>query len=469
MKRVMSAVLAAAMCVSMAGILSGCNGGGGGAGGEVKYTIAATGSDYAEGIMLPNLTAAQSELHIMMSMSYDQIVALETANAPQPQVQATKIWKEAYGTDITVDVVSENNWTEYLSTAVASGTSPDIIPASSATFPLWSAKGLVADIDDEKFSKYLDLDDEELGFNKELMAQFNFQGHPQWAVVADPAIYYTAYNKTKFEIQGQKTPMEYYQEGKWTWSQFVETAKAMTDPNTGDYGFTGWMLFPYTSVYPMMTLDEETGRASLSIDNEKYVGWMTEVYNFYQRDESGRRSWDLQNWGTTFPSGTDAMCFIHLSGFEKIVKMAKELESGEYGIAPYPIYDKGGETERIAPASLWGYSVSSGALHPEAAATYIRLEVLVRNNILKVIPSLGYLENVLTDEEKQMLEDTKNDSVIMEMILGVGDCYDILDTKMVPPIYYNADESSVQAVIDSVKPLLQAEIDDYNSDLAERN
>ena len=67
-----------------------------------------------------------------------------------------------------------------------------------------------------------------------------------------------------------------------------------------------------------------------------------------------------------------------------------------------------------------------------------------------------------------MLEDTKNDRVIMESILGVGDCYDILDTKMVPPIYYNADESSVQAVIDSVKPLLQAEIDDYNSDLAER-
>ena len=95
--------------------------------------------------------------------------------------------------------------------------------------------------------------------------------------------------------------MEYYQEGKWNWTQFVETAKAMTDPNTGDYGFTGWMLFPYTSIYPMMTLDAETGQASLNVDNEKYVGWMTEVYNFYQRDESGRRSWDLQNWGTHLP------------------------------------------------------------------------------------------------------------------------------------------------------------------------
>ena len=83
-------------------------------------------------------------------------------------------------------------------------------------------------------------------------------------------------------------------------------------------------------------------------------------------------------------------------------------------------------------------------------------------------PGRGYLDTVLTEDEKKMLEDTANDQVIMEMILGVGDCYNILDTQLVPPIYYNANEASVQAEIDAVKPLLQAEIDDYNSELAER-
>ena len=345
-------------------------------------------------------------------------------------------------------------------------------PAENMTHPLWSAKGLVANLDDEKFSGYLDLDDEELGFNKELMAQYNFQGHPQWAIVEEPAKYYTVYNKTKFETQGQKTPMEYYQEGKWNWTQFVETAKAMTDPNTGDYGFTGWMLFPYFSPYQMITLDEVTGQATLDMDSGKYVSWMTEVYNFYQKDESGRRSWDLQNWRTTFPGGMDAMAFclltLDVSSYELVAKVAMELDGDEFGIAPYPIYDKGGETERIVPCYMNGYSISSGALHPEAAATYIRLETLIRKNILARHSALGFLENVLTEEEKQMLEDTKNDKVVMEMILGMGNCYDILDTKMVPPIYYNADETSVQAVIDSVKPLLQAEVDDYNSNLAER-
>ena len=35
---------------------------------------------------------------------------------------------------------------------------------------------------------------------KELMAQFNFQGHPQWAIIQEPAHYYTVYNKTKFFV-----------------------------------------------------------------------------------------------------------------------------------------------------------------------------------------------------------------------------------------------------------------------------
>ena len=74
----------------------------------------------------------------------------------------------------------------------------------------------------------------------------------------------------------------------------------------------------------------------------------------------------------------------------------------------------------------------------------------------------------LTDEEKQMLQDTAGDQVVMDMSMGMGDCYNILDTQLVPPIYYNANETSVQAEIDAVRPLLQAEIDDYNSELAER-
>lgn len=64
----------------------------------------------------------------------------------------------------------------------------------------------------------------------------------------------------------------------------------------------------------------------------------------------------------------------------------------------------GGETERVCSCYIWkGIPLARGPLHPEAAAAYIRLETLVRKNILSKHSSLGYLEKVLTDEEKQML------------------------------------------------------------------
>ncbi|MCI9415052.1 MAG: hypothetical protein HFJ79_07770 [Clostridiales bacterium] len=463
MKKVLCTVMAGAMLVSMTAALSGCKRNNGPDGGDkaVEFVKQATGSDYATDIMLPELK--DSELHIMMSLSYENIKKLDTEKNPQAQVQSTNIWKEVYGTDIVVDVVAESQQTEYLSTAVASGTSPDIIPANSMTFPLWSAKGLVADIDDEKFAAYFDLEDPV--YNKELMDQFNFQGHPQWAVTSKPDFTYVIYNKTKFYLAGEKTPMDYYQQGSWTWSQFVKTAKAMTSGE--DYGFNGWALFPYNSVYPMINLNDD-GTVALNIDDTKYMSWMTEVYNFYQRDKAGRLDYNLQSWETTFPQGTDAMVITNLGHYERMVKVAKELEGDEFGIAPLPIFDKGGETERIVPASLWGYSISSGAQHPEAAATYIRLETMVSQNIKKAHPGYGYLDNVLTDEEKQMLEDTSTDKWFIEKILGIGDCYNIIDTKLVPPIYYNVNETSVQSEIDQVKPLLQAEVDDYNNDLRDR-
>ena len=153
MKKVLCIAASAVMLISTASVLSGCKKNTGKTEEkEVQFTIPATGSDYAKDIMLPELK--NPELHIMMSMSYDNIKKLDTPSNPFHQVQATNVWKEVYGTDIVVDVVAESQQTEYLSTAVASGTSPDIIPANSMTYPLWSAKGLVADIDDPKFAAY---------------------------------------------------------------------------------------------------------------------------------------------------------------------------------------------------------------------------------------------------------------------------------------------------------------------------
>ncbi|MCI8554283.1 MAG: extracellular solute-binding protein, partial [Clostridiales bacterium] len=388
-------------------------------------------------------------------------------SSPFPQVQATNVWKQVYNTDIVVDVVAESTATEYLSTAVASGTSPDMIPIGFTTYPLWPARGLTANLEDEKLAGYLDLDNPV--FIPEMMEKFRFQGKLMAAVTTQPELDYLVYNKSKFHLAGETTPMEHYKNGNWNWSQFVKTAKAMTSGD--DYGFTGWGLFPYQAPYPMLNLNDD-GTVSLNLDDTKYMTWMTEVYNFYQREKAGRLDYNLQSWSSNVPQGTDAMVYTTLYGFERLVKVAQELEGDEFGIAPTPIFNPAGETERIWTANVWAYSISSGALCPEAAATYIRLEALVAQQIRAAQYKYGilseYMDNYLTDDEKQMILDTADEECVVDMIRGIGDCYDIVDSQMVPKIYYNVNDASVQAEIDAVKPLLQAEFDDYNNDLRDR-
>ena len=61
--------------------------------------------------------------------------------------------------------------------------------------------------------------------------------------------------------------------------------------DAGEYGFTGWMLFPYTAPYPMLTLDAETGQAALQIQTRSMsAGWRIRLTISISAIKAGRRS-----------------------------------------------------------------------------------------------------------------------------------------------------------------------------------
>ncbi|MGN0172695.1 MAG: ABC transporter substrate-binding protein [Acutalibacteraceae bacterium] len=469
MKRVLCAIIAVAMLLSM----TACNGGGGASQADPTdpnyFSIEATG-EYSDGIMLPELDNAT--VNIMMSIDW---AYLETNNDPEDpfaQYQATLIWRDAYASkegDVTITTISDEQQTDYLATQTASGTAPDIIPANyDLTYPKWNAAGLTASIED--YAAYLQLDaknpnnPEENLYNLDLMKQFfQWGGESHGAITLEKANKnYIVYNKTKFEQAGQKNPLELWQEGKWNWTQFVKTAKAMTN-GTEEFGFTGWGLFPYFAPYPMAQLQDD-GTVALAIDDPKYMRYMTEVYNLYQVEHAARNTNDdLQQWGSLFPAGTDAMVMTDLAGYKRVSDKAKKQQGDSFGIAPIPVFDPNGETQSIATASCWAYSISSAAPNPIGAAAYIRLETLVSRNISKAQEGNTWTDLNLTDEEKAMIEETKDDPIVMEMIRGIGDCYlGIIDAYIVPAMYYNDAQDSVQAIFDAQKSALEAEFDEFN-------
>lgn len=470
MKKALCALLAVAMLVSM----TACGGGGSSIITDPNdpnyFSIQATG-DYSEGILLPELE--DNMVQVMMSIDWGYLETNNNPEDPFAQYQATLIWREAYeGGDVEIVTIADSEQTDYVATQTASGTAPDILPANyDLTYPRWNAAGLTASIED--YADYIGLDaknpnnPEEDLFNHELMAEyFQWGGESHGAItLSEVTKNYIVYNKSKFEKVGQPTPLELWQQGKWTWTNFVKTAEAMTTDT--EYGFNGWGLFPYFAPYPMAKLADD-GTVALNIDDTKYMRYMTEVYNLYQTVGAARRELNgLQGWEALFVAGTDAMVQTTMSGFQRIVEKSAKVEGDTFGIAPVPVFDPTGDTESIATATLWAWSIAAAADNPIGAAAYIRLETLVSRNIAASQEGSTWADLNLTEEEKAMIEETKNDPVCVEMLRGIGECYDIVDTSIVPPIYYEENQSNVQAVFDAQRNALQAEFDEFNETVEE--
>lgn len=466
MKRMICSLVIAAVALSTTVFgLTGCKSGPKGEGITTSegtpddpdfFCVDATGSKYATGIKLPKLE--NPKLSIMMSINWEAIDKQNTEDNPLAQWHSTKIWKEIYGTDIEIVMVTEDQQTSQLATMAAAGNTPDIIPGNENTYPLWTASGLTQDM--SKYADYMDLNNKEV-FNLDLMNLFKWNGEYHGAVTLDTVNRsYIVYNETMFKAKREKTPMEHYLNNNWTWTQFVKTAKAMTDGT--NYGFTGWGLFPYFAPYPMVTLDREKMTASLNTKDSKYMRYMTEVYNFYQKEKAGRLDYELQNWASLFPKSVDAMVMVDFPAYRRIVTAAENIQGDTFRIAPMPIMDVLGETEVIAPSFVWTYSISSAAQNPTGAATYIRLETLVGKNIDAAQPEFGSLENVLTADEKTMIRKYQTSKYVIDPVRAIGTCYSLVDTELVPQMYYATTEASVQSMFDAIEPKLQAQITEFN-------
>ncbi len=433
-------------------------------------TVTVTGQ-YGDNVKLPMLSDAK--VTMMMSIDWSYLEMNNDPEDPFSQYYATLLWREAYGAqggDVEIITISDEQQTDYLATQSASGTAPDILPANyDMTYPRWSAMGLTAPV--TQYADYLGLnetnpnDSSKTLYNLDLTTElFQWDGEPHAVISANSADRnYIVYNKTKFLQAGQTTPLDLWEDGKWNWTNFVKTAQAMT--NKTEYGFTGWGLFPYFAPYPMATVDEN-GDVSLAIDDSRYMRYMTEVYQLYQVKKAARCDFTLQSWTSLFPSGQDAMVQTTLSGYKRIVQASERIDGDEFGIAPVPVFDPAGETESISSATVWGYAIAAEAQNPVGAANYIRLETLVARNIQNTLNEMAWYEEHMTDAELAMLEETENDPVCLEMIRGIGDCYlNIIDSTIVPELYYGPTKNPVQKIFDSQRTALEAEFDEFNDSL----
>lgn len=439
------------MSIVMIFSLTACGGEGGKGSKKGGKEIPVEGSKWAEGLTVPDLE--NKEVSWLLSSGYDKHKELDLEDAPDAFYQAWTAWEKTYGVKPDIQVVAWDNFTTHLTTSAASGDMPDIVYGGTTWFPSWPALGLVQPIDE-----YLDLSDEK--WNMDIMDQLKWDGKHYVAYAQVPEYFYICYNKSKFDLAGETTPLEHWKNGTWNWTQFAETAKNMTDASNNEYGYTGWNLSFNKCIYSLVDIAGDGALKSL-VATPKIKRWFTEIYNLYHSG-SARNDNEKSNFLTTFPAGKDAMIHISQEEYIRMQKMLSVTGGDEFGIAPAPIFDPNEETEPKMSTNIYGFSISAQAKNPEGAAALINLYYEIHNNIEDSFGELGQFGKYLTDDEKEAVKEANKTKPELNFSLGFGDAQDLWNYYCADTIYSTTKEGSVSSLLDSFDSVLNAELKEFS-------
>ncbi|MEK3724267.1 ABC transporter substrate-binding protein [Paenibacillus sp. FSL H8-0034] len=132
---------------------------------------------------------------------------------------------------VEVMLIPYAEYPKKMSIMVASKTVPDIAWLYDAIIPQLRDSNQLMDLSDLAKDSAYDLNDIYPSNMDIYRKDDKLYGIP---FSAGPKILY--YNKKLFKEKGLKTPNELVKEGKWTYDEFLKTAKAITDPSKGVYG-----------------------------------------------------------------------------------------------------------------------------------------------------------------------------------------------------------------------------------------
>lgn len=454
-KRIIAVLISTCMAFTA---LTGCGGNSEGSGSKTSEgkmeAVHPTHPEWVEGIEVNDIPDDQKDITILMSAGYDYWETLHSDETPEHHIVAKQVWEETFGGTVTIQVVTETLMTSYLASAIATETAPDIIPTQ---YPDWAISDFYVDLSDEQFAERLDWDNEEL-WDKNFSAKYVWE--EEWTGLRpytekDPQV--VVYNKTKFEEAAEKTPLEYYNEGTWTWTQFVQTAKNMTDITKNEYGYIGFYIRPSVQY----RMDDE-GHFYLDID-DKQTRINNEIFKFYQAAGHPARR-DTKNWDfrTLFASGTDAMTVMGLNEYKRLLVSVEQNGGDEFGVAPLFSWDVVGETTPRVSNSSWAYMICSASDNQLGAAEYIHLEACIMQR----------LDELQAEKEKDMYFTEEEQAALQEI-------YALIDSQTVDmenrtyslsveglnldPIFTTAQSLSMQGIIDSARPTIEANLAKINN------
>ena len=298
-----------------------------------------------------------------LTMTLDDI-----ANISNPVITGCEAWpndsfnkwkEDTLNLYYDYDKVDESQRKAKYISAYVSGDAYDVFWMMHSDFPLVAQNGLLQPID-----KILPVYDETL-FYQDVTDCFSWQGRV-YGVNAWQGVdaYGVHYNQTLFDNAGEKSPIEYYNEGNWTFDNFFKIVKNMTQGDIAGLTVAYNRLVPAAIVAnggSIVTYTDAGAEISLNTPNTKEaLEWANKVMASIKMDSS--------SIADPYYNGTAAMM---VERFNTINTAKAKAPNYEFGWIPFPTGPKGtGEQTGIAYA--WG--ICKGAKNVEGALAFITAE-----------------------------------------------------------------------------------------------
>lgn len=300
-----------------------------------------------------------------------------TVWAPEHDEQAVKAYKEIINAfnkenngkiEAEIKFIPRANKYAYedkINTAASSNTLPDILMMDGPNVSNYADAGIIQPIDDVVKDKS--------AFVDSVITQGTFDGK-LYALAPTESTVALFYNKNMLDKAGIYPPTTL--EKAWTWNEFYEAAKKLTNKEKGIYG-VNWTL-DYGIIYFSGPFIWSNGGEFISDDGKKALinsPKAVEAVKFLQKFATEGLV-NLQPTPDEFETGKAAMMLMGSWEWAKL----KDYPNYEWGITYYPRSPKG---KVVSPSGDWSFGISTSTKHKKEAGKLLSF-ILNKENVLKI-------------------------------------------------------------------------------------
>ncbi len=350
-KKIISSVMAASILLSM----SACNGGSGGGRGEVTTNPDQTTTTTTQEIITVDTDSALQD--IVSGKADEYKIDVESVDKkiqwlswyPIDETQAAvELFKAqygipeegstAYGADFANNVfvttkVAYGERYDRLGAMVAAGDSPDIFQFEIGYFPLSAYMNMFQPIDG-----IVDTTTDDWAKYREVMDHFMWGGKNWCPIVDISPCYVLFYRRSVCEDAGISDPKTLYDNGEWTWDEFLKMADTFQKSGDNKFSIDGWNIADYflgTTGKAMIEIDD-SGKLKSNLNDPAIERAMNFVETLAKQDY--RYPWDLNGYSTNFRAWMNGDTLFYADGYWVYQEATMQKAIAKYGWADDDVF-----------------------------------------------------------------------------------------------------------------------------------